>query len=122
MRTSETTGTTALEVKVPSTLGIFLRSFRWRHVRHLDRVSRELLARALQVGAKPSDGSLAIDLNSTGYETYGLVKDDKLHRGYAGERDYHSLLVVSAGNGETLLCRLPGAGPTRLRVTPTFFE
>ncbi len=32
-------------VKAPSTLGTFLRSFRWGHVRQLDRVSRELLAR-----------------------------------------------------------------------------
>ena len=31
-------------VKAPSTLGTFLRSFRWGHVRQLDRVSRELLA------------------------------------------------------------------------------
>ena len=27
-------------VKAPSTLGTFLRSFRWGHVRQLDRVSR----------------------------------------------------------------------------------
>jgi hypothetical protein len=27
-------------VKAASTLGTFLRSFRWGHVRHLDRVSR----------------------------------------------------------------------------------
>ena len=33
-------------VKAPSTLGTFLRSFRWGHVRQLDRVSRELLAQA----------------------------------------------------------------------------
>ena len=33
-------------VKAPSTLGTFLRSFRWGHVRQLDRVSRELLSRA----------------------------------------------------------------------------
>ena len=33
-------------IKVPSTLGTFLRSFRWGHVRQLDRVSRELLAQA----------------------------------------------------------------------------
>ena len=31
-------------VKALSTLGTFLRSFRWGHVRQLDRVSRELLA------------------------------------------------------------------------------
>ena len=29
--------------KAPSTLGAFLRSFRWEHVRQLDRVSREVL-------------------------------------------------------------------------------
>ena len=33
-------------VKVPSTLGTFLRSFRWGHARQLDRVSREVLAQA----------------------------------------------------------------------------
>ena len=32
-------------VKAPSTIGTFLRSFRWGHVRQLDRLSRELLAR-----------------------------------------------------------------------------
>ena len=40
-------------VKAPSTLGTFLRSFRWGHVRQLDRVSRELLARAWGAGAGP---------------------------------------------------------------------
>ena len=30
------------------TLGTFLRSFRWGHVRQLDRVSRELLASAVR--------------------------------------------------------------------------
>ena len=40
------TGTLGGTVKAPSTLGTFLRSFRWGHVRQLDRVSRELLARA----------------------------------------------------------------------------
>ena len=36
-------------IKAPSTLGIFLRSFRRGHVRQLDRVSRELLAVAAGV-------------------------------------------------------------------------
>ena len=38
-------------IKAPSTLGTFLRSFRWGHVRQLDRVSRQLLARAWAAGA-----------------------------------------------------------------------
>ena len=37
-------------IKAPSTLGIFLRSFRRGHVRQLDRVSRELLAVAAVTG------------------------------------------------------------------------
>ena len=41
-------------VKAPSTLGTFLRSFRWGHVRQLDRVSRELLARAWSAGPDPA--------------------------------------------------------------------
>ena len=52
-------------VKAPSTLGTFLRSFRWGHVRQLDRVSRQLLARAWAVGAGPGDSPLTIDLAST---------------------------------------------------------
>ena len=49
-------------VKAPSTLGTFLRSFSWGHVRQLDRVSRQLLARAWQAGAGPGDAPLTIDL------------------------------------------------------------
>ena len=50
-RTACTLGGT---VKAPSTLGTFLRSFRWGHVRQLGRVSRELLARAWAAGADPA--------------------------------------------------------------------
>ena len=59
-------------VKAPSTLGIFLRSFLWGHVRELDRVSRELLTRAWDAGAGPGDGPLTLDLDSTICETSGL--------------------------------------------------
>ena len=44
LRTGGTASTLGGTVKAPSTLGTFLRSFRWSHVRQLDRVSRELLA------------------------------------------------------------------------------
>ena len=50
-------------VKAPSTLGTFLRSFRWGHARQLDRVSREVLARAWGAGAGPGDEPLTIDLD-----------------------------------------------------------
>ena len=48
LRTGGTARTLGGVVKASSTLGTFLRSFRWGHVRQLDRVSRELLARAWQ--------------------------------------------------------------------------
>ena len=65
LRTGGTAGAIGCVVKAPSTLGTFLRSFRWGHVRQLDRVSRELLARASSAGAGPGDAPLTIDLDST---------------------------------------------------------
>ena len=93
-------------VKAPSTLGTFLRSFRWGHVRQLDRVSRELLAQAWAAGAGPGDLPLTIDLDSTICETYGLGKEGARHHGYTGQRGYHPLLAVAAGTGEVLMARL----------------
>ena len=54
-------------------LGTFLRNFRWGHVRQLDRVSRELLARAWAAGAGPGDAPFTIDLDSTVCETSRLT-------------------------------------------------
>ena len=46
LRAGGKVGVLGCVVKAPSTLGTFLRSFRWGHVRQLDRVSRQLLAQA----------------------------------------------------------------------------
>ena len=73
LRTGGTAGVLDCMVKAPSTLGTFLRSFRWGHVRQLDRVSRELLARAWAAGAGPGDAPLTIDLDSTICETSPLT-------------------------------------------------
>ena len=75
LRAGGTAGVLDCVVKAPSTLGTFLRSFRWGHVRQLDRVSRELLARAWAAGAAPGDAPFTIDLDSTICETYGLAKE-----------------------------------------------
>ena len=75
LRTGGAARTLGGVVKASSTLGTFLRSFRWGHVRQLDRVSRELLARAWTAGAGPGDAPLTIDLDSTICETYGLAKE-----------------------------------------------
>ena len=65
LRTGRTARVLGCVVKAPSTLGTFLRSFSWGHVRQLDRVGRELLARAWSAGAGPGDAPLTIDLDST---------------------------------------------------------
>ena len=93
-------------VKAASTLGTFLRSFRWGHVRQLDAVSRQLLARAWAAGAGPGAAPLTIDLDSTICETYGLAKEGALHHGYTHVRGYHPLLAVAAGTGDVLMARL----------------
>ena len=73
--------------------GTFLRSFRWSHVRQLDRVGRELLAWAWAAGSGPGDGPLTIDLDSTICETYGLAKEGARHHSYTSQRGYHPLLA-----------------------------
>ena len=106
LRTGGTAWTLGGTVKAPSILDIFLRSFRWGHVRQLDRVSRELLARAWAAGAGPGDAPLTIDLDSTVCETYGLAKEGARHHGYTGQRGYHPLLAIAAGTGDVLMSRL----------------
>ena len=93
-------------VKVPSTLGTFLRSFRWGHVRQLDRVSRQLLARAWATGAGPGNSPFTIDPDSTICETSGLAKEGARHHGYTGTRGYHPLPAIAAGTGGALMSRL----------------
>ena len=106
LRTGGTARTLGGTVKALSTLGTFLRSFRWGHVRQLDRVSRELLARAWAAGAGPGDAPFTIGLDSTICETYGLAKEGARHHGYTGARGYHPLLATAAGTGKVLMARL----------------
>ena len=106
LRAGGTASVTGCVVKAPSTLDTFLRSFRWGHVRQLDRVSRELLARAWKAATGPGDSPLTIDLESTICETYGLAKEGARHHGYTGQRGYHPLLAIAAGTGDVLMCRL----------------
>ena len=93
-----------VEVLVESTPGDT--RIRSGHVRQLDRVSRQLLARAWAAGAGPGDSPLTIDLDSTICETYGLAKEGARHHGYTGARGYHPLLAIAAGTGEVLMSRL----------------
>ena len=54
LRAGGTARVLGFRAKAPSTLGTFLRSFRWGHVRQLDRVSRELLPGPGRLGPAPA--------------------------------------------------------------------
>ena len=102
LRAGGTARVLGFRAKAPSTLGTFLGSFRWGHVRQWDRVSRELLARALAAGAGPGDAPFTIDLDSTICETCGLAKEGAYHHGYTGARGYHPLMArLREGRADT---------------------
>ncbi len=102
----------------PSTLGTFLRSFTFGHVRQLDRVLAESLRRAWSAGAGPGSERLVVDVDSFVGEVHGYEKQGASF-GYTGERGYHPLIATRSGTGEVLHGRLrkgsAGSGRGALR-------
>ena len=98
LRAGRTSSVLGCVVKAPSTLGTFLRSFRWGHVRQLDRVKPGVAGARLgrQTGEEP-----LIDIVLDGLQTYGLAKEGARHHNYTGQRGY--LLAVAAGTGDVRL-------------------
>ena len=80
--------------RAPSTVGTWLREFRWFNVRQFDAISRELLARLWAAGARPADLTepLIIDLDSTICPVFGRGKQGAAF-GYTKVRGYHPQLV-----------------------------
>jgi hypothetical protein len=91
-------------VMAPSTLGTFLRSFTFGHVRQLDKVAEVSLARAWAAGAGPGGAELTIDLDSTICEVHGYKKGGAAF-GYTKVRGYHPILATRADSGEVLHLR-----------------
>jgi Transposase DDE domain group 1 len=91
-------------VMAPSTLGTFLRSFTFGHVRQLDRVAETVLARAWAAGAGPGDQAMTMDLDSTVCEVHGHHKAGAAY-GYTRQLGYHPLLATRADTGEVLHAR-----------------
>jgi hypothetical protein len=85
------------DVRAPSTLGTFLRSFTFGHLRQLDAVAAGLLARLaaatpILVGA---DQVAWVDLDDTVRATYGYAKQGA-GRGYSGVKGLNALLATIA--------------------------
>ena len=92
-------------VMAPSTLGTFLRSFTFGHVRQLEAVIAEVLRRAWAMGTGPESRRLVVDVDSTICEVAGSKKQGASF-GYTKVRGYHPLLATRADTGEVLHARL----------------
>lgn len=92
-------------VMAPSTIGSFLRSFTFGHIRQLDAVLSRTLARAWAAGAGPDDAPLIVDLDSTICAVHGHNKQGAAY-GYTKQLGYHPLLATRAGTGEVLFARM----------------
>lgn len=105
LRAGATQRVLPFKVMAPSTIGSFLRSFTFGHIRQLDAVLSRTLARAWTAGAGPGDEPLVIDLDSTICEVHGKHKQAAGY-GYTKRLGYHPLLATRAGTGEVLFARM----------------
>jgi len=104
LRSGATEQVLAHRVMAPSTLGTFLRSFTFGHVRQLDKVAEAVLGRAWAAGAGPGDGPMTIDVDSTVCEVHGHHKQGAAY-GHTRQLGLHPLLATRAETGEVLHVR-----------------
>jgi DDE family transposase len=108
-------------VMAPSTLGTFLRSFTFGHVRQLEAVVGETLRRAWTMGAGPGKGRLVVDVDSTICEVAGKAKQGAAF-GYTKVLGYHPILATRAETGEVLHARMRKGSANTARGAGRFIE
>ncbi len=108
-------------VMAPSTLGTFLRSFTFGHVRQFERVIGEALAAAWALGAGPGEGRLVVDIDSTIDEVHGNKKHGAAF-GYTKKLGYQPILATWAATGEILHARLRKGSANTQRGIKRFVE
>ena len=121
LRSGRTAAVLGHRVAAPSTLGTFLRSFTFGHVRQLDRVLGESLTCAWRAGAGPGEERLVVDVDSFVGEVHGYHKQGAAF-GYTSERGYHPLLASRADTGEVLHIRLRKGSANTARGVLRFVE
>jgi hypothetical protein len=104
LRAGSTAAVLGHRVMAPSTIGTFLRSFTFGHVRQLEAVNGHALERAWVAGAGAS-GPLVIDIDSTICEVDGKHKSGAGY-GYTHKLGYHPILATRADSGEVLHARM----------------
>ena len=120
LRAGATRSVLSHRVMAPSTLGTFLRSFTFGHVRQLDSVIGEIVRRVWAMGAAPV-GRLVCDLDSTICQVSGKKKHGASY-GYTKVLGYHPLLATRADTGEVLHARMRKGSAHTARGTRRFIE
>jgi hypothetical protein len=121
LRAGNTAAVLPHRVMAPSTVGTFLRSFTFGHVRQLEAVVGVALARAWAMGAGPGTGRLVADLDSTICEVSGKAKQGAAYA-YTKVLGYHPILATRAGTGEVLHARMRKGSANTARGTRRFVE
>jgi hypothetical protein len=121
LRAGSTAKVLGHRVMAPSTLGTFLRSFTFGHVRQFEKLIGQVLAAAWAHGAGPGDDQLVIDVDSTIDEVHGKKKNGAAF-GYTKVLGYHPLLATWAKTGEILHARLRKGSANTQRGIRRFSE
>src|SRR4051794_11056419 len=121
LRAGRTADLLGHRVLAPSTIGTFLRSFTFGHVRQLDRLLGEALGRAWAAGAGPGDGRLVVDVDSFVGEVFGVNKHGAAF-GYTRVRGYHPILATRSDTGEVIQIRLRSGSANTSRRMPRFTD
>lgn len=121
LRAGATQAVLPFRVMAPSTLGTFLRSFTFGHIRQIDKVIAEMLSRAWGAGAGPSSEPMTIDVDSTICEVHGKAKQGAGY-GYTKVLGYHPLLATRAETGEVLHARMRKGSANTQRGVKRFAE
>ena len=112
LRAGSTDRVLPFRVMAPSTLGTFLRSFTWGHVRQMDKALGETLRRVWSVSGGPDRNPVTVDVDSTVCEVWGKTKHGAAY-GYTGQLGYHPLVAVRSETAPIVHSRLRGGSSHR---------
>ncbi|MCP4962242.1 MAG: IS1380 family transposase [Actinomycetia bacterium] len=121
LRAGATQRVLPFKVMAPSTIGSFLRSSTFGHIRHLDAVLSRAMARAWAAGTGPGGKALVIDLDSTICEVHGNQKQAAAY-GYTKRLGYHPLMATRASTGEVLFARMRKGSANTARGVVRFVD
>jgi hypothetical protein len=121
LRSGATESVLGHQVMAPSTLGTFLRSFSFGHIRQLEKVIAEALRRAWALGAGPGSSEVVIDVDSTICKVCGKAKGGARF-GYTKKLCYHPILATRAFTGEVLHARMRKGSANTCRGAVRFVE